>query len=342
MVPTATILARSTFRNKHGKTAHGLIRYGTRYKITSVIDESCTGEDAGELLGLGTLGIPVINEVPSGDDCLIIGVAPSGGKLPAEWREDIKTAIGNGMDIISGLHQFIGDDTEFCALAEKAGVSIHDVRRPPRELLIASGNRSKVPVVLSIGTDACVGKRTLIMELIKSARAAGYNPGFIATGQTGIMIGCDAGITIDSLPADFMSGMVEKMILDVEEQGKDIIFVEGQGAISHHAYGAVTHGILYGAQPHGLVVVHAPTRTHRSSFPLLPMPALEDELKVLKAHTQSPVLGIGLNCSENLERADCSKHIQEYEKKFGLPVEDAILGGADKIFKNIEQVLLKK
>lgn len=340
LTPTATILARDNFRSKHGKTAHGLIRYGQRYKILSVIDESCAGKDAGDMLGLGSMDIPIISEVPSDSEVLIIGVAPSGGMLPVKWREDIIRAIENGMDIVSGLHEFVGDDPKLASAAENAGVSIMDIRRPPVELFIAEGYQSKVPVVLSIGTDACVGKRTFALELMRSARNAGYDPGFIATGQTGIMIGCDAGVTVDSLPADFISGMVERCIKEVEELGKDIIFIEGQGALSHHAYGTSAHGILYGARPHGVVIAHAPYRKFRSSFSDIPIPSVGDEIKLLDSHLQSKFLGVGLNCSDNLELLECEKFIEKYEQMYNVPVQDVLKSGADRIFQNVKELLL--
>lgn len=339
MTPGAVILARGNFLSKHGKTAHGLIRYGKRYKILSVIDETCSGSDAGELLGMGEAGIPVVKDVPSDAEVLIIGVAPSGGRLPLKWRADIKTAIEHGMDIVSGLHEFISDDPELADLADKHGVGIIDVRKPPAELVMASGYRSSIPVVLTAGTDACVGKRTAALELVKSAANSGYDAGFIATGQTGIMIGCDAGITVDSLPADFVSGMVEKAVHDVNEMGKDIIFIEGQGAISHFAYGAVSHGLLYGARPHGIVMVHSPLRTHRSSFKDVPVPSLESELNLINSHFKTQLVGIALNCSEDLKLMDCSKYIKDYETEFSVPVEDVIKSGADRIFDNIEALI---
>jgi len=340
MLPKATILARGYFKNKHGKTAHGVIRYGTRYEITSVIDETCAGEDAGAHLGLPFKKIPIVAEVPAGADVLIIGVAPSGGRLPQDWRTDIETAIENGMDIVSGLHQFLGDDPELASLASGRGVSIWDVRRPPEELVIASGYRAAVPVVLTHGTDACVGKRTAALELVSAAKKAGYNPGFVATGQTGIMIGCDSGVVVDSLPADFISGMVEKCIKDAETKGRDIIFIEGQGSLGHFAYGTSTHGILYGSRPHGLVVVHAPGRTHRSSFPGTTMPGIEDELKLIAAHMEVPLLGIALNFFEYENFSDKSEIMDDYKTRFGVPVEDVLSSGADAIFEVVQKTLL--
>ena len=41
-------------------------------------------------------------------DGLLLGIAPTGGKLPPAWRAIILEAIGAGLDIHSGLHQFLG------------------------------------------------------------------------------------------------------------------------------------------------------------------------------------------------------------------------------------------
>jgi uncharacterized NAD-dependent epimerase/dehydratase family protein len=364
MLPKATVLARGFFKNKHGKTAHGLIRYGTRYHITSVVDESCSGEDAAEFLRLTDQTIPIVSEVPDDSQVLIIGVAPSGGLLPSKWRSDIKTAIENGMDIVSGLHQFLGDDPEFSKLAREHGVAIWDVRRPPKELRVATGYRSSVPVVLTLGTDACVGKRTTALELVRAANSAGYKPGFVATGQTGIMIGCDSGVVADSLPADFISGMVEKCIKESETEirdriegcegraeprtpnpeprgnVRDVIFVEGQGSLGHFAYGTSTHGILYGSQPSGIVLVHAPGRDHKSSFPGSNMPAIEDELRLINAHMDVPLLGIALNFFELDNKEERENRIVETGQQFGVPVEDVLSSGAGRIFGNIRKNLL--
>ena len=82
MTQTATILARGFFSKSRAKTAHGLIRHGRKYKILSVIDETLVGKDAGEVMGIGNKGIPIVENIDINAEILIIGVAPAGGILP--------------------------------------------------------------------------------------------------------------------------------------------------------------------------------------------------------------------------------------------------------------------
>ena len=51
-------------------------------------------------------------------------------QIPPSWRAIILDAISRRkMDVISGLHDFVGDDPEFSTAAKKSGVTIHDVRK---------------------------------------------------------------------------------------------------------------------------------------------------------------------------------------------------------------------
>ncbi len=340
MVRTATILARKYFGDSHGKTAHGLIRHGKRFKIRSVIDETLAGRDAGEMMGLGNLGIPIVKDVDTKADILIIGVAPSGGILPPEWRKDIIIAIKNGMDIISGMHEFISEDPELVALADKQGVKLLDIRVPPHELYIAQHIPPTVPVILVCGTDAACGKRTTAIELYNVALERGIDAGFIATGQTGLMIGCDAGIAVDHLPSDFIAGAVEHMVQELIQKGKGFIFVEGQGALLHHAYSTSAIGILHGAQPKFIILVHPTYRKHRSSFPEIPLPAPEQEISALEQLSPgSKVIALSLNCHGAKNYKSICKDI---EQRTGLLATDVLLdpSGADRIMKKILSELL--
>ena len=56
------------------------------------------------------------------------------------------------------------------------------------------------------------------VTLWQLARKRGVDAGFVATGQTGLMVGCDAGAVIDRIPADFVAGQVEKMVLEVYDK----------------------------------------------------------------------------------------------------------------------------
>ena len=290
----ASVLARGFFNSLRGKTAHGLIRHGKKYRIIEVVDETLEGKDAGEVMDGKWLGIPIVSDFSKDVGTLIIGVAPPGGRLPKEWRKDIINAIKNRMNIVSGLHDFLSDDKEFSELAKRYNVKIWDVRKPPKNLSITKGFKSEKTVVLVLGTDSSVGKRTTALELVKSAEKNRINAGFVATGQTGIMIGCDAGVAVDAVPSDFVSGAVEKMIMDVSKN-REIVFVEGQGAISHQAYGSVALGILYGSKPDYVIMVHDPARKNMNSFPKK-ISRLEDEIWLIEKLGKTKVVGLALNC----------------------------------------------
>lgn len=308
-----------------------------------MVDETLAGQDAGEVLGLGKLGIPIVDNIQSGADCLIIGVAPAGGKLPGEWKADIKTAISYGMDIVSGLHDFLNEDPELVKLAEEHDAKLWDVRAPPayEELRVAKGVKTAVPVVLSCGTDASVGKRTTLLEMYNAALELGVKTGLVATGQTGVLIGCDAGIVVDRLAADFVAGAVEKMVAEVAAQGKELIFVEGQGSLLHHAYSTSAIGILHGAQPDYIVVTHDPSRVHRGSFPEVEMPELEQELEILRLLSpNSKIIGVSLNCQKT---KDWRGAIEEYNSRSGLLTVDVLNqdDGGELLVKKILDIIEK-
>ncbi|WP_455392231.1 DUF1611 domain-containing protein [[Eubacterium] cellulosolvens] len=335
MIPTATILARGCFTEPHAKTAHGLIRHGRKYRIISVIDETLSGRDAGEVIGIGNKGIPIVKDVDLLADVLIIGVAPFGGALPQGWRMDVIKAIENGMDVVSGMDDFLTDDPELVALAEERNVKLIDVGKSENKMLISQHIKPIVPVVLVCGTDAASGSRTTAIELYNTALARGITAGFIATSQAGIMIGCDAGVVVDNIPTDFVAGALEQMVQEVIKQSRELIFVEGQGALLHHAYSTSAIGILHGTQPQLIVLVHPAYRYHRSSFPDIPLPEPEEEISALaKLSPGSKVIALALNShgAENYE-----KICQEYSIRTGLIATDIILdpSGADKILDEI-------
>jgi len=320
---TAVILTKGYFKSDRAKTAHGLIRHGDRFKILAVIDPSCVGENAAQLLGVeGNIPIvPMLDSAPRAE-YLIIGVAPVGGRLPPDWRNDVKRAISLGMHIVSGLHDFLSEDKEFAELAARFRVTIWDVRKPPANLTVATGKfKPKCPIVLTAGTDSSQGKRTTGLYLTRLAQKQGIDVGFLATGQTGIMIGCDEGVVCDSLPADFVSGEIEKRVQWLTDRGKKLIVVEGNGSVSHHAYGAVALGILTGCYCTHIIMCHDPTMKFRGSFPEIPLPTIEQEMELIKGFTKAPMIGIALRTRAE---ADWEKCIQDYETKYRVPVIDPV------------------
>src|SRR3984893_8908850 len=186
------ILAEGAFEWHYGKTATGVIRYG-KDAVVAVIDSTQAGQDVSQALGasIGT-GIPVVRDIHEAltyqPDTLLIGIAPMGGALPQAWRWQLLTAINAGLDIISGLHMFLSEDQELKAAADKRGVEIWDVRRPPDQNRVAQfiPHRIGSHTVLMVGSDCATGKMTTALELDREAQRRGLSSAFVATGQRGI------------------------------------------------------------------------------------------------------------------------------------------------------------
>jgi uncharacterized NAD-dependent epimerase/dehydratase family protein len=296
----AVVLAEGAFGDPAGKTANGVVRHGERFDVRCVVDSTRAGRTAGEVLGTDATA-PVVASVEAALDrapearVLVVGVAPAGGRLPAAWADAIRTAMRAGCDVVSGLHTFLSTDPEWTALAEECGVRLFDVRRPPPadDLRVADGRAADVEatVVSTAGTDCAVGKRTTTFELYRAARARGLDAGWVATGQTGVMVGADAGVVVDRVPADFLAGAVEDLVVRVAAD-HDLVFVEGQAALTHRAYAGVTLGVLHGAAPDRVVLVDDPGRERRDDFERFPVASVAEERSLVESHADAPVVAL--------------------------------------------------
>jgi uncharacterized NAD-dependent epimerase/dehydratase family protein len=206
-------------------------------------------------------GIPVVGSV---NDSLcfnpttaIVGVATQGGRFPPAWRELLKSCISKGLDLESGLHEFVSDDPELSELATRHRVELRDLRKPPPGLSVPTGENLKVPgtIVLTVGSDCAIGKKTVAVELDLEARRQGVASVFVPTGQTGIAI-AGWGIAVDAVISDFLAGAAEWLVVEGSRRGGDLLFVEGQGSLAHPAYSGVTLGLIHGAAPHLFVLCH--------------------------------------------------------------------------------------
>ena len=142
---------------------------------------------------------------------MLIGIAPTGGRLPDDWRATILAAIRSGLDVLSGLHTFLGDDPEFAEAARCSGVRIDrlpppagadgDLRRPPPRPGQAGDphRRHRLRHRQDVASPWSCGA---------AATAAGRDATFVATGQTGMMIE-GWGVAIDRVISDFVQGTGE-------------------------------------------------------------------------------------------------------------------------------------
>ncbi|HLV99864.1 MAG TPA: DUF1611 domain-containing protein [Ktedonobacterales bacterium] len=333
------ILAEGQFHWQGAKTAVGMIRYG-HDQIVAVLDSTKAGQDVSEVLGNGVgAGIPIVRNVGESldyhPDTLLIGIAPIGGRLPPAWRTQVTQALNSGLSIISGLHEFLDDDPELHALAERAHVQIWDVRRPPaeRSMLIAkyTPHRPGSHTVYIGGSDSNVGKMTTSLELDREAQRRGLSSGFAATGQTGIMVS-GRGVPVDRLISDFTAGGVEALTLEFTQQ-YDWTFVEGQGSLLHPAYSPVTLALLHGAMPDLLILCHEAGRDHIKSYnvPIPPLPRVVEIYEQAMAWLRpAPVVGIALN-TYPLDEASALEEIRRAEADTRLPVTDCVRFGAGKL-----------
>ncbi|MFA4965973.1 MAG: DUF1611 domain-containing protein, partial [Thermoleophilia bacterium] len=281
--PTAVVYCEANFGAIDGKTANGLVRHSEKYEILSVIDSEKSGLDAGAVLGDPPNGIPICADLAEAialagrvPDFFIFGVAPASGMLSPLERGVVLEAIGRGMHIVNGLHEFLNDDPEFVAAKAAHNVTILDVRRPreKKDLRLFSGRISTVtcPRVAVLGTDGAIGKRTTATILTRALNDRGIKAVLVGTGQTGLIQGARYGVALDAIPCQFCSGEMEATVVEAfEGEHPDVIVIEGQGALSHPAY-LTSSFILRGGQPDAVILQHAPARRRLSDFPDMPMP----------------------------------------------------------------------
>ena len=316
------------------KTAAGIIRY-RRDEVIGVLDPGHAGQRLEELIGVGA-GIPIAASFSELDkyepDTAIIGIATPGGRLPDRLKEHVSEAIERGMAIVSGLHTMLGDDPVLSALARKKSVPIWDVRRLPEEgsVGMALARDLGVKTVLTVGTDCNIGKKICAIELKNECCRRGGEAIFLPTGQTGVMI-CGRGIAIDRVISDFLSGVVERMVLECRES--EWVFIEGQGAIFHPSFSGVTLGLMHGACPKAMILCHQPGRSYLRHT-RIPVPPLSDTVSMhealLSPISPSKVVGISLNCAD-LSEQEAKREIERVEEETGLPATDSVRFGAGRL-----------
>lgn len=335
-----TILSEGYFGDLEAKTASGLIMYKPE-AVVAVIDSTKAGKSVQEILGIGG-EIPIVKDLEEslkyGPNALVIGIAPRGGKLPLEWRNQVKQALENGLDVISGLHDMLNEDSELSMIALLKKAKIRDLRESKKfnKVAIGAPELIKAKVVLTVGTDCKVGKMITALEIAKEAKNFGWNPFFVATGQTGIVI-ADSGIPIDSIIGDFMSGALEEFIIE-KSKSYDLLLVEGQGTIIHPGYSGVSLALIHGSLPDAMILCHFIGRKKIKNYNIS-IPPLAELIKLHQEVAQPvkpcKVIGISLNTQE-LSEEEAKEEINKIEEETGLPTTDPVRFGCKGFVKALE------
>ena len=324
------ILLEDGIKGKHGKTGLAFLRYSNT-KIVAVIDRSFAGESLSELTQIDC-DAPIVTDMQAAlaykPDALLIGIAPSGGKLPVDLAQEIDVAVEAGVSIINGLHTQL--QHQYPNLQQ--GQWIWDIRQEPSGLNIgrALARSLSAKRILTVGTDMAIGKMSTSLEIHRAAISAGIKTQFVATGQAGIAIS-GQGIALDAVRVDFAAGAVEKTVIDLA-QDNELIVIEGQGSLLHPGSTA-TLPLIRGSQPTGLILVHRAGAKHIRDLPEVTIPPLPEVIKLYETVAsvggtfgEVKVKAIALN-TFGMDLTVAKREIQSTAELTRLPCSDVVRFG---------------
>ncbi len=350
----AIVYCQDAFNTPNGKTAHGLVRFTERYQVLGVIDSNYAGQDAGMVLDGRPRNIQVYKNLPEAmaaarksrlePQYLVVGLAPDGGRLPEPARKDIRQGIELGLNVDSGLHDFLSNDPDIVALAKEKGVRLRDIRKTPDrdELHFFTGNIEKVDCLklAVLGTDSAVGKRTTAWLIVHALRNAGFNAEMIGTGQTGWMQGAKYSMIMDSLINDFVSGEIEHAVYEAWKNEKpDVIVIEGQGSLMNPAYPGGFE-ILAAGRPDFVILQHAPRRLEYDGFPGYIIQPLDEQIRAIEVISRKKVMAITVN-HEEMEMNEIEPACARITLETGLPAFDVLAHGAAALVEQIKPLIKK-
>ena len=344
----AIVYCEGAYNTTNGKTAHGLVRFTKRYNVMCVIDSRYAGKDAGLVLDGKENGIPIkgslkdaikhIKDHGEEPTHFVVGLAPDGGRLSPEAESDVKKALRQGLNVDSGLHDFLTEKRKMRELAAKHNVVIRDIRKPLHrdDLHFFEGKIEKVDClkVGLLGTDSAVGKRTTAWILVHALQEAGYKAELIGTGQTAWLQGAAYSLIMDTLVNDFVSGEIEHAVYSAWENEKpDVIVIEGQGSLMNPAYPGGFE-ILAAGRPDVVVLQHAPARKEYDGFPGYPIHPLPKQIEAIELISGKKVVAITVN-HEDISDDKIAETCSTVKQEVNLPAYDVLKTGGAELAKTI-------
>jgi len=336
-VPRRLIILTDGYTDSHtAKTAISVLRYRPE-EVVAVLDRRHAGRTCQAVVGTGG-AIPVVASLAEAPEAnaLLIGIAPAGGKIPAAWRPVILEAIGRGLHVVSGLHDFLADDAEFARAAREHHVELVDVRRTDEhDVANREGIREGCLRIHTVGNECSCGKMVAAVEVVAGLKRAGVDAKFVATGQTGILVEGD-GCPIDRVISDFVSGAAENLVL--ANQHHEVIVVEGQGSLFHPRYSGVTLGLLHGLIPDGLILCYEMGRKTISGMEQFTLPPLKKVIDFYEtaAGIMHPcrVIGLAVN-GEKFSDDEVAAECRRVCDRFGRPACDVFRHGPGELVESV-------
>ncbi|MDD7973067.1 DUF1611 domain-containing protein [Roseinatronobacter alkalisoli] len=329
------LFAEATMGKLNAKMAEGIMRYG-RNPVVAVIDSTQAGKRVRDLCALNS-DVPVVATLAEaqglGAQVLVLGTAPSGGRLPQDWVVVLEQAVAGGMSLVNGMHDQL---KPMFSDRLRPGQWVWDLRVPQGDappIAMARAATLRNTRVLMVGTDMAVGKMTAGLELTRSLQALGRDAAFLATGQTGIAI-TGSGIPLDAIRVDHAAGAVERMVLEAAKHA--IVVIEGQGSLLHPGSTA-TLPLMRGSACTHMILCHRAGMETLDEPKTVRIPPLRDVIALNEgvaraggALTPARVVGIALNTAR-LSQADADAALRAVEDATGLPAADPVREGADKL-----------
>ncbi len=330
------IYMEANLGSDYGKMGDGVMRYIAN-PVVCVIDSTQAGKKVNQVCGLPH-NYPVVANVRQavelGAEVLVLGTAPSGGKVPDDWYPPLEQALESGLSIVNGLHdqlnQTLGD-----RITRPTTQWIWDIRQPAYIPAIASARAAELDNkrVLMVGTDMAIGKMTAGLEIYRWVREVQGSCAFVATGQIGITI-TGHGIPLDAYKVDHACGAVETAVMEVADN--DTIFVEGQGSLLHPGSSA-TLSLMRGSCANRLIMCHRAQMKYLRKPEWVKIPPIKEFIQLNEALagvcgslTSAITVGIALNTSM-LPEGQALSEIASLEDQTGLPVQDVVRFGSAKI-----------
>ncbi len=332
------ILFNDQLGELNGKMGHGVLRYSPN-PVTCVIDTRHNGKRLHDIVDFGN-DCPVVGNVDAaaklGARVLILGMAPSGGRLPSHLKSEIDSAVAQGMCVVNGLHELMAQNYPEL----EPGQWVWDIRTEPEGINIARARASALnnKRVVIVGTDMAIGKMTVGLEIWKLARQRGIKSDFLATGQIGITI-AGKGIPLDAIRVDYACGAVEQMVLDAADN--DLVIIEGQGSLVHP--GSTSNlPLIRGSCPTHFILCHQAGANklwaEDGDVAIPPLDQLiklyEDLSSVCGSYERAKTVGVALN-TYDMNEEQARQQIEHTEKITGLPTTDAVRYGAGELLDAI-------
>lgn len=347
---TAVILSNGWINNSHAKTTHGILLGSDRFDILGIIDPVYAGQNINDLLNDRVMNVPIyatteecLKKLPEKPKYCLVGISSRGGKLPEGVRGEIIQAIRNGLTVVCGLHSFLNDDPEFQREAEKAQVELIDIRkpRPTKELRFWTGEiySVKTPRIALLGMDCVIGKRTTGTLLLELFRRNNIKAEMIYTGQTGWMQGFKHGFIFDATVNDFISGEIERVIIECErESSPDLILIEGQSSLRNPS-GPCGSEFLKSGNVKGVILQHAPGRKYFDAveFPEGLIPSVEEEIELIRMY-DAETLGVTLK-EEEWDDARMAAYQKDLSGKLPIPVMRPFKEGVASLLPTIRKFI---